>query len=260
MLQETKTCAAPKGHFGLRDSPHFSSAYKLRRNIHDYGLMASLKKSIAYLAMPVYYRHTWYITRNDLANLDIPEKPEPHFNFRILQHNEPQVIDRIQEWEEWLAGKINLGDKQICTVATNRDDLIGFVLYALAEYDLPNTTVKLLFEKNEAWGIHIAVRRPYRRMGLATALRRTAYRDLRDRGFRFFYDHVPSDNLASLDLCKKTGSSVSGILRFSHSGSHNKLVYRKANRANHGKKLPPDPVRVLSSIAGECLVLNSSEL
>ncbi len=260
MLQETKTDATSKDHFAVRGSSQFYSAYKLRRNIHDYGLMVSLKKSIAYLAMPIFYRHTWYITRNDLADLASPKRPERLFTFRVLQYNEPQVIDQIQVWEEWLKGKINLGDNQICTVATSNDGLIGFVLYALTEYDLPNTTVKIMLEKKEAWGIHIAVRKPYRRMGLATELRRTAYSDLRDRGFRFFYDHVPSDNLASLNLCNKTGSSVSGILRFSHAGNHNKLVYRKTTRVNPGKEVLSGQLHILSSIGRECLVLNSSEL
>ena len=260
MLQETKTDATSKNHFIVRGSSQLYSAYKLRRNLHDYGLMVSLKKSIAYLAMPVFYRHTWYITKNDLANLVNLKRPERPFTFRVLQNNEPHVIDQIQEWEEWLNGKINLGDNQICTVATSDDGLIGFVLYALTEYDLPSTTVKIMLEKKEAWGIHIAVRKPYRRMGLATELRRTAYRDLRERGFRFFYDHVPSDNFASLNLCKNTGSSVSGILRFSHAGNHNKLVYRKTIRANPGEQVRSDQLRILSSFGRECLVLNSSEL
>jgi ribosomal protein S18 acetylase RimI-like enzyme len=260
MLQETKTEAASKDHVVVRGPSQLYSAYKLRRNLHDYGLMVSLKKSIAYLAMPVFYRHTWYITRNDLAALANPKRPERLFTFRVLQYNEPQVIDQIQEWEEWLKGKIDLGDNQICTVATSNDGLIGFVLYALAEYDLPNTTVKITLEKKEAWGIHIAVRKPYRRMGLATELRRTAYSDLRERGFRSFYDHVPSDNFASLNLCKKTGSSVSGILRYLHAGNHNKLEYRKTTRANPGEEILSDKLRILSSIGKECLRLNSSEL
>lgn len=232
---------------------------KFYRNLRDYGWAVSLKKSLAYLYRPVFYRRSWLITQNDLAHARISQNADTTCSFRFLRSNDSSAIRQIEGWEEWLQGRVKPDEKQMCLVAMSQSRLVGFYLIALREYDLSATTVRVRLARKEAWGVQISVRKDYRRMGLATRLRGIAYAELRDRCLEKLFGYIAPNNVASLSSAKKAGAAVLGTLTFARVCNRNKLEYHRTAPLIGGRGAGPDPAFLASSTGRNPLLIDSSQ-
>jgi GNAT superfamily N-acetyltransferase len=233
---------------------------KLNRNIKDYGLVASIKKSCPYIFRTIYDNRSWFVTKVDFAIGNTLRNPLNSFDFRLIQENDSEIIGEIENLEEWLKGKVGemLSDNHMCVVAFDRDRLIGFYLGGFKEHLIPNTKVKLLLNKNEALGVQITVKKDYRGAGLATDLRRTFYKEVQAIGIKKVFGYVATHNKSSLNSAKKVQATVLGILSYSRVLNHNRLVYQKFAQADFKEDANSGQTISLSSKGGDYIVVESS--
>lgn len=81
---------------------------KILRNVNDYGFRTTLNKGIDYLIRPFYENRTYRIYVLDIENLrDIPLKvKENKFEFKFIDDGDVDIINQIEDMEEWLQGRM----------------------------------------------------------------------------------------------------------------------------------------------------------
>lgn len=189
---------------------------KTTRNFRDYGFFISLKKIISHLIKPIYEKRRVLIFKIDLTNINKKEINKKSLNCKTVKLTDTYILQQIEDMEEWLAGKMesNINKGKLCLALLNNSKVIGFYLISLGEIDLPLLRLKVILEKNEAFGEQITIHKKYRRKGLATELRHLAYMELKRQGIEKFYATVAVDNLASIRSVKKVGGQILGTLLY----------------------------------------------
>jgi GNAT superfamily N-acetyltransferase len=192
-------------------------AHKVQRNREDYGLRVTLQKTVAYLARWIYFRQAYRIYR---INVDTVQPRDPagahNFTFKLLNPQNTDMIAQVEDTAEWLRGQVKerIEAGQLCLVALDGEVVAGFNLINLKEAPLLLVKRVMRLPRESAWSEHIAVRKEYRRMGLATTLRHRIFEVLKKGGIRKLYGGTLPTNTASLCLTKSIGFRILGDMRY----------------------------------------------
>jgi len=187
---------------------------KFTRNLRDYGLFICLKKTIFYLAKPIYEKTNVILFKTDLESIEGKESYQSNLDYKWVESKDTYIIKQIEEMEEWLTGKLesSVGNKKLCIAAIENEKLIGFCLISLGEIYLPLLYLKVLFKNDEAFSEQLTVHEKYRRKGLATEMRFVAYMELKKRGMNTVYSSTTIDKIASIKSIEKVGGKRIGQL------------------------------------------------
>lgn len=178
---------------------------KLSRNLKDYGWLVSFKKAIAYLFQPFYQKVTYYLYELDINKYPRQSNQNSNYVFRLIRHDEKDLIDQIEKMEEWLSGSLSkkLQNNCLCMAVLDSDSVIGFNYVAIGEGEIPLLKLRVITGPTEAWSEQITISSDYRRQGLASALRNHFYRELRAKGITTLYGHRQAFNIASKQASRK---------------------------------------------------------
>lgn len=180
---------------------------KTRRNINDYGLFYTLIRGIFYLFTPIYERKVYKVYKLELKSFQQETSGNSRFSFKLIEHDDTEVIKQIESMEEWLSGKLvpKLKEKCLCMVALDNEKVAAFNLIGFDEIYIPLIKLKKALKKDEAWSEQITVHRKYRKMGLATELRCKVIEELKNMGTTSLYGGTLKTNKAMLNLSRKLG-------------------------------------------------------
>jgi GNAT superfamily N-acetyltransferase len=178
---------------------------KLTRNFKDYGWLVSFKKAVAYLFQPFYQKVTYYLYELDINKYIRQGDRNSKYVFRLIRHDEKDLIHQVEKMEEWLSGSLTkkLQHNCLCMVVLDGDSVIGFNYAAIGTGEIPLLKLRVITGPTEAWSEQITISSDYRRQGLASALRNHFYRELRARGITTLYGHRQEFNLASKQAARK---------------------------------------------------------
>jgi len=208
-------CEEPRPHITtpevLRPGQLFGLVLKkFRRNWVDYGWWITLKKSLGRTVLfPFFERTVYRIYRAELHSIQVPEvDPPAGFEFRLLGPGDDALIQQIENQAEWLAGtlKLKISGRDMCLVALNGSEVIGFNLIAVGGVYIPLLHATRKFRTGHAWSEHLAVRADYRRKGIASCLKYRIFGELRRCGVKRLYGGSRHTNLPALELARKLGS------------------------------------------------------
>jgi GNAT superfamily N-acetyltransferase len=205
-------------------------AHKVRRNLEDYGWRFTIQKILAYLGRPVYFRQVYRIYRINLAAtkpIEVPGKGD--FTFRILTAQDAGLIAQIENIAEWLRrqlqGKIEAG--QLCLVALDGEQVAGFNLIDFEQANLALVNLQKKLRRGFAWSEHVAVKKEFRRTGLASQLRYRIFEELKRRGIRRLYGGTLRSNAASLRLTRSVGFKEIGDIYYRKFFSFESWEYKR---------------------------------
>jgi GNAT superfamily N-acetyltransferase len=183
-------------------------ARKVQRNLEDYGWHITGKKTLAYLFRSVYFRQVYRIYRINLDATKPRDEPYHHkFRFEILATQNVDLIAQVESIAEWLRGGLAtaIAKGQICLVALDGDKVAGFNLINFDHATLVLVNLKKKLRRGLAWSEHIAVKKEFRKTGLASQLRLRIFQELKRRGIRRLYGGTLRSNTASLNLARSVG-------------------------------------------------------
>lgn len=180
---------------------------KVKRNIQDYGIPTTIRKSFTSLFGIIFYRKTYRIYKKDLTYYNLNGIQNDEFTFRSLKTGDIHLIRQIEEMAEWLHGSLEkkLSNGDLCIVAMSGALVAGFNLITFGRVYIPLIHLYKEFRKKEAWSEHIAVNPDFRKCGVASKLRQNAFKKLHQRGIYRFYGGTLSTNLPALKLAHKMG-------------------------------------------------------
>jgi GNAT superfamily N-acetyltransferase len=192
-------------------------AHKVRRNLEDYGWRITMQKTVAYLVRSIYFRQVYRIYRINLAAAKPREvSGKRNFTFKILTAQDASLIAQVENIAEWLRrqlqGKIAAG--QLCLVALDGEHVAGFNLIDFERADLILVNLKKKLRRGFAWSEHVAVKKEFRRTGLASQLRYKIFEELKSRGIRRLYGGTLRSNIASLSLTRSVGFKEIGDIHY----------------------------------------------
>lgn len=189
---------------------------KLYRNFRDYGFVVTLRKTCSAFLEPVMTFRRYRIYRIRLDRFIPGELDTGGFELRLLNPDEDELIVQIEAMEEWLQGEVRgkLREGSICLVALENDRVAGFNLVSFGKVRMPLVKMTREFRENESWSEQITVGRDYRGRGLASILRLTIFRILKDRGIKRFYGGTLPVNTANRRLSRKVGFREIGDIHY----------------------------------------------
>ena len=205
-------------------------AHKVQRNLEDYGWRFTIQKILAYLVRSVYFRQVYRIYRIDLAATKPLEDSGKHnFTFKILTAQDAGLIAQIENNAEWLRrqlqGKISAG--QLCLVALDGEQLAGFNLIDFEQANLVLVNLQKKLRRGFAWSEHVAVKKEFRRTGLASQLRYKIFEELKRRGIRRLYGGTLRSNAAALRLTRSVGFKEIGDIYYQKFFSFESWQYKR---------------------------------
>ena len=208
---------------------------KFARNFRDFGFFVCLKKTIFYLARPIYEKTNVVLFKTDIKNIVGKELYQSNLNFKWVESKDTYIIKQIEEMEEWLTGKLEsyVGNNKLCLTALKNNEVIGFYLISFSDIYLPLLCLKVLLKDDEAFGEQITVHKKYRRKEIATEMRSVAYMELKKRGIKTIYSAIFPYNVASLKSNKRGGGKRIGQLLYKNIFQSRQLCFIK----NSGKKI-----------------------
>ena len=138
---------------------------KFARNFRDFGFFVCLKKTIFYLARPIYEKTNVVLFKTDIKNIVGKELYQSNLNFKWVESKDTYIIKQIEEMEEWLTGKLEsyVGNNKLCLTALKNNEVIGYYLISFSDIYLPFLCLKVLLKDDEAYGEQITVHKKYRR-------------------------------------------------------------------------------------------------
>lgn len=180
---------------------------KFRRNLRDYGLGVTLRKTAGALFRRVYQTCDYRIYRANLRAEPPPPAMGGGIEYRLITADEDGIIRQIEAMEDWLEGLVaqRLRAGGLCVVALAERRLAGFNLISFGEVEIPLVDGTWAFKPRYAWSEQISVHPDFRGHGVALNLRRWAFVELRRRGVERFYGGALKLNRASLNLARKAG-------------------------------------------------------
>jgi GNAT superfamily N-acetyltransferase len=192
-------------------------ADKILRNLDDYGWRITIHKTLAYLVRSVYFRQVYRIYRINLAaTKPLEDSGKGNFTFKILTAQDASLIAQVENIAEWLRrqlqGKIAAG--QLCLVALDGEQVAGFNLINFEQATLVLVNLQKKLRHGFAWSEHVAVKKEFRRTGLASQLRYRIFEELKRRGIRRLYGGTLRSNTASLRLTRSVGFKEIGDIYY----------------------------------------------
>ena len=183
---------------------------KFHRNYTDYGLWISSKKSIAYVCQSFYRKIIYHLYELNLNKYVDTETKKSRYVFRLIQPEESQLIDQIEEMEEWLQGKLRnkLQRGCLCMAVMDNDKVIGFNYVSIGDGYIPLLSLRIITGPKQAWSEQITISSDYRRQGLGSLLRSHFYKELRSRGITNLYGHRQEFNIASRQSARKFTAGI----------------------------------------------------
>ena len=191
-------------------------ASKLERNLRDFGLGITLRKSLEYLFGFFYQSTVYRIYKIDLRRHDTKPRTDGEFTYRTIDQDDVECIRQIESMEEWLQGIVasKLACGGMCLVAMDKDVVAGFNKVGFGEIYMPLVRVKRNFRSDSAWSEQITVNHKYRGKGLGSELRYRMFAELKKRGYKRFFGGTLSNNLANLKLSRKVGFKEIADIRY----------------------------------------------
>ncbi len=185
-------------------------ARKIRRNLDDYGWRITIQKTLAYLVRSVYFRQVYRIYRINLgATKPVENSGNRNFTFKILTAQDASLIAQVENIAEWLhrllQGKIAAG--QLCLVALDGENVAGFNLIDFEQATIVLVNLQKKLRHGFAWSEHVAVKKEFRRTGLASQLRYRIFEELKNGG-------TLRSNMASLRLTRSVGFKEIGDIHY----------------------------------------------
>ncbi len=180
---------------------------RFRRNLHDYGLVITLGKTLRSAAKRVYDARTYRIYRIDLHEATVVPPSNDTLTFRFVEAGEQSVIRQIERMEDWLHNRLDgrLCAGGLCLAALDGARVVGFNLVAFGSIEVPVIRGAWYFRPGTAWSEQITVRPAWRSKGVAAELRYRMFEALRRCGVRRFYGGTLATNRASRRLARKVG-------------------------------------------------------
>jgi GNAT superfamily N-acetyltransferase len=208
---------AERDSFGIASPGLGGLADKIRRNLDDYGWRITIQKTLAYLVRSVYFRQVYRIYRINLgATKPLEDSGKRNFTFKILTAQDASLIAQVENIAEWLRrqlqGKIAAG--QLCLVALDGEQVAGFNLIDFEQANLVLVNLQKKLRQGFAWSEHVAVKKEFRRTGLASQLRYRIFAELKRRGIRRLYGGTLRSNTASLRLTRSVGFKEIGDIYY----------------------------------------------
>jgi len=169
---------------------------KFKRNLYNYGILITLKKTFYFVVKPVYKKLTYkiyFIELNQFNHLPIRNN---NFVYKFVNKDDIKIIRQIEDMEEWLQNRImdKLNSNCICLAAIDNNTVVGFLIANLNELSIPWINFKKKLKANVCYGEQIAINKKYRRIGLAASLRLRLFEKLRNGGISKFYVGIPTWN------------------------------------------------------------------
>lgn len=180
---------------------------QFKRNLRDYGLIITLRKSLVHMIGGIYRTCVYRICRMDLRHWEAKTLADDGLEYRLIGPEEHELIRQIEELDDWLEGllerRLRLG--ALCLIAQDGCKVAGFSLVSFGRVRISLIRVERTFKGRSAWGEQITVRPEYRRCGVGTALRYRVFAELKARGIARFYGGTLRLNTPSLRLARKVG-------------------------------------------------------
>jgi GNAT superfamily N-acetyltransferase len=174
--------------------------------MNDFGVRSLFTKGLPYLFKTFYIRKTYRVYRIDLSAGRFPEEAPEGVLIRLIDTGDTDAIRQIENIEEWLHGKVlEILSHGLCVVAFDGPLVIGFNLVFFRNVYLPLINLHLRLHPHQAWSEQITVSKPYRKQGLASALRYHVFSELQKRGIRTFFGGTLVSNSLSLRLAARVG-------------------------------------------------------
>jgi hypothetical protein len=172
---------------------------KFIRNVKDYGIWTSIKKSTNFLIRPFYHKITYIIYELDLQNIPKKEITKKEYKFKLLTIEDDDFINQIESMEEWLKGELkeSLKENGICMAIIKEDKVAGFNWVTVGEGTIPLLKLRIVTKPNESWSEQISIFKDFRKKGLANQLRTEFYHELNKLGIKALYGHRQVWNIAS---------------------------------------------------------------
>lgn len=180
---------------------------KITRNYRDSGLRITASKISRQLVSFAYESQIYKIYRIHLDEHTEKQYDNRGFTFSLLHPEEIDLIQQIEDMEDWLRGKITekFRSGSICLLAKENNRVAGFNLVSFGDVYMPLVKVERRFHPNEAWSEQITVSKDFRGRGLATLLRYHTFDELKRRGIKRLYGGTLPSNTANLKLSRKVG-------------------------------------------------------
>ncbi len=180
---------------------------KIKRNLTDYGLLVTLKKSFSFPFQCFYASCIYRVYMINLDDFPLKEIERKDLTFCFIDKSHNDIIKQIEEIEEWLEGKLEskLKNHGICLVALDGNRVAGFNLVAFEKVYLPLIRFEKKLRKGKAWSEQITVHKDYRKRGLGVDLRYRIFAELKNRGIKKFYGGALLSNKPSLKLAEAAG-------------------------------------------------------
>lgn len=212
---------------------------KFSRNIRDYGIWTSTKKSIAFFIKPIYHKKTFIIYQLNLKNPPKAKIDPSCFSLKLLEPEDHNLINQIEAMEEWLSGTLTplLKANGICMAIVKDNRVAGFNLATLGEGFIALLKLRIKINENEAWSEQITIHKDFRRKGLANLLRSKFYEELKNRGITALYGHRQVWNISSEKSAKKYTHNVLAKAEYRKIFKFEKLKYKKFLPFDCGHKM-----------------------
>jgi hypothetical protein len=172
---------------------------KIFRNVKDYGIWTSIKKSTKFLIWPFYHKITYIIYELNLQDIPNKEININEYRFKILTVEDNDFINQIENTEEWLKGELkkSLSRNGICIAILRDDKVAGFNWVTLGVGTIPLLKLRIIIKPDESWSEQITIFKDFRKKGLANQLRTEFYHELKKMGIKALYGHRQVWNIAS---------------------------------------------------------------
>jgi GNAT superfamily N-acetyltransferase len=193
----------------------FRTIRKLRRNLRDYGVIVTCRKTVAVFRV-IYERRNYRIYRIDLRRNFPSPAAAKRLTFRFLTPEDTGGIEQIEQMEEWLVGGVRhrLCQGSLCLAAFDGQQLVAFNLISFGRVHVPVVDWTRTFRSGCAWGEQISTVPAYRRQGVASELRYRIFAELKRRGVKRLYGGALVLNRPSLSLARKMGFEEIATVKF----------------------------------------------
>jgi hypothetical protein len=181
-------------------------ADKLFRNLDDYGIKHTIKKSVFAVLGLVFIKRKYRIYRKDLGNLfDECSTSFGEFQCKEIKSVDEKAIIEIEKIAEWMKGCLEkmLKEGAYCLAIMEDEKVIAFNLINFNNVWIPLVNYYKKFNPISAWSEHIWVVKKYRKSGMATYLRKRIFCEMAKKGIRWLYGGSLLDNKASLRVAEK---------------------------------------------------------
>ena len=115
----------------------------------------------------------------------------------------------------------------ICLVDLDNNKVAGFNLITFGKIYIPLINLTKTFNSYQAWSEHIAVRKDYRKKGLATQLRYRIFAELKQMNIKRLYGGTLISNIPALKLARKLGFKEFVEVDYLKLFGFSRCIYRK---------------------------------